>query len=651
MRNRKLRSITSLFCAIVMVSFLIGTLAACSADSGDESSASSSVSVSQSASSVTSKTESASIDTSNEDTDTGIGSSTDVSKPSYDVDDTNTTANAANMTTIKLNKTTATVSGSGAKANGSTVTISSAGAYSISGTLNNGQIIVNSPADGTVHLILNGANITCSKSSPIYIKDSDKTVITLASGTKNIIKDGTSYVLDDAASGEPNAAIFSKDELTINGTGSLTVDANYDDGIASKDELKIMSGNIAVTAVDDGIRGKDYLAIKNANITITCKGDGLKSSNTTDTSLGFITIESGTIKITSDMDAIQAETSVEITGGNITVKAGGGSGYTVSNNTGLDNPQSSKSGSSVSTKGIKAGKEILISGGTLGISSADDGINSNNAVNISGGNIRIASGDDGVHSDTTLKINGGTINIIKSYEGLESAEITINKGTVHVASSDDGINVAGGNDQSSVKGRPGQNTFSSGSNLYLYLNGGYIYVDAVGDGIDVNGSITMTGGTVLVNGPTSDGNGALDYDGTFKVTGGFLVAAGSSGMALAPSTTSTQYSIMATFSSTQSAGTLVHVEDASGKNIVTFAPTKQYNNVVVCSSGLKKGESYNIYYGGKSSGTNKDGLYTGGSYSSGTKCTNVTLSSVVTTYGSTGGMNGGMNSGGDGRMR
>jgi hypothetical protein len=187
--------------------------------------------------------------------------------------------------------------------------------------------------------------------------------------------------------------------------------------------------------------------------------------------------------------------------------------------------------------------------------------------------------------------------------------------------------------------RPGQNTgATSGSSILLTINGGYIYVDANGDGIDVNGPVTMTGGTVIVNGPVNNGNGALDYDGAFTMNGGYLVAAGSSGMAMAPQSSSSQYSIMVNFDNTQPVGTMVHIETVIGDDLLTFVPTKTYQSVVLSSPELANGMTCSVYTGGSSTGTVRDGLYTGGTYSGGTPVTTLTLSGVVTTAGSTAAM-------------
>jgi hypothetical protein len=572
----------------------------------------------------------------------------------YDSDDEDDSWDSDETSQIILAGDAIEFYGSGAVVDGTQIAITSAGTYCLSGTLNDGQIIVNTKDEETVRLILNGVDISCSTSSPIYVKNAEKTVITLAEGTENLVTDGDAYIIEDSLiedseSIEPNAAIFSKDDLTINGSGSLTVNANYNNGVQSKDDLKITGGNITVNAVNDGIKGRDSIAIKNANITVNAGADGMQSNNDADEEKGYVFIESGTIAITAGNDGIQAETSLIISGGNITISSGGGSANSSSNigqegntwgnwgNRGMDWDIGTDSDSSTgSAKGLKAGVNITITGGTINIDSSDDSIHSNDSITINGGNMILTSGDDGMHSDSTLEINGGEISITKSYEGIESAVITINDGNIHITSSDDGINVRGGNDGSSIDGRPGQNEFTDTGNNHLYINGGYTVIDATGDGLDVNGSINMTAGDVIINGPTSDMNGATDYLGTFTVTGGFMVAVGSSGMAQAPGTSSTQYSVLINFSTQQSADTIVHIETEDGEEILTFVPTKTYQSVLLCSPELENGETYIVYLGGSSTGTVTDCLYSGGKYTAGTQITSFTISSIVTWVGSSG---------------
>jgi hypothetical protein len=515
--------------------------------------------------------------------------------------DADYTWNESDIVTITLNGSSITVEPAVANVDGGTVTITTAGTYSISGTLDNGQVIVDTEDEATVRLILNGASINNSSTSPLYIANAEKAVIVLAENTTNSITDGATYVFESEDEDEPNAALFSKADLTIYGKGSLTVNGNYNDGIVSKDGLIIGSGSIRVTAADDGIRGKDYLIVEDGAIQINAGGDGLKSDNDEDTDAGYIWIEGGDITITSAGDAIAAETDALVGNGKFTLTAGGGSSSSIADDD--------------SAKGIKAGVLLIIEGGTLAIDAADDGVHSNANISLNGGAVNIATGDDAVHADAYLGINGSDLTISKSYEGIEASVIAITDGTIHVTSSDDGIN--GATDDTSIE-------------PYLYVYGGYIYVDAAGDGIDINGSIVMTDGTVIVNGPTTNSNAAIDYDNSFKISGGFLLAAGSSGMAQIPGTSSSQNSVLVTLSSAQAAGSLVHLQASDGTTLATFKPAKKYQSFAFSSPDLKTGTTYSLYLGGSSSGTATDGLYSGGTYTTGTLSTSFTISSVVT---------------------
>ena len=542
---------------------------------------------------------------------------------------------------IQLNGNSIQVEAEGVQVDGDQLTITTAGTYRLSGSLVDGQIIVDTDEKELVRLILDGVDISSSTSAPIYIRNAEEVLLLLADGTENRISDAGDYRLDDPETDEPNAAVFSTADLTIAGDGSLSVSGNYNDGIASKDGLVIANGEITVQAVDDCIRGKDYLVIKDGLIKVVAGGDGLKSDNAEDETRGYISIESGQIEITAGGDAIDAETDVIIADGSFNITTAAGS------QTRLDQY--------TSAKGIKASVSILIDDGTFTFDTADDALNSNGSIEINGGSFLIASGDDGMHADETLTINDGNIRITQSYEGLESAVITINAGEIYIRSSDDGINVAGGVDSSGMNpgmgGRPapggrGQDFFTSAGNYYLYIHGGYIVMDAGGDGLDVNGAAEMTGGVVLLNGPTENMNGALDYYTAFNISGGILLAVGSSGMAQAPSESSSQYALLANLSSAQRAGTLIHLQTSSGEEVLTFSPSKSYQSIVFSSPDLEKGTTYEIYLGGSSSGSEVDGLYQGGNYTGGTQLTSLTISSPVTYLGSSGGFGGGRMPGG-----
>jgi hypothetical protein len=517
---------------------------------------------------------------------------------------------------IELNGNSITANSANATVNGSTVSITSAGTYSITGSLSDGQLIVNTKEDEIVRIILNGVTMSNSGSAPIYVKKANKTLIVLATNTNNYVTNPTSYIPTDD---EINAVIFSMSNLTFYGDGSLTVKGNYKDGITSKKGLIIKSGNVTVESVDHGIRGKDYLVVKNGTLKINAGGDGLKSDNTKDAAKGYITIQDGKFDIIAKGDAISAETNIMITAGRYLLSSGGGSNnrdYLVDN---------------TSAKGIKAGASLIIDDGSFSLDSADDAIHSNGSLAINGGSFTIASGDDAIHAETALEVNGGDINITKCYEGIESRSIlTINNGNIHIVSSDDGLNVAAGTDGSVSNKMPSgqEDPFP----YYLFINGGHIVIDTTfGDGIDVNGPVEMSGGDIIINGSTRSDNGALDFLAIFKMTGGFLIGTGTTGMEQKPiGASSTQCSLMVIFNSLQQPGTVVHIQTSECEDIVTFKPTKNYQSIVFSSSKLQFGKTYNLYLGGSSTGAGIDGLYQDGEYIPGILYTSFTISKIVT---------------------
>ncbi len=558
--------------------------------------------------------------------------------------------------------------GSGVDIENNIVKITKGGTYSISGTLSEGQIVIEATKLDKVYIVLNGVNITNSKGAAIYIKEADKAVIAMEDNTDNYLTDGKTYAFEDENKDEPNGTIFSKTDLVFIGNGSLTVNGNYDRGIVGKDDLQIENGNITVNSVGDGIRGRDSIVVTGGDIVINSGGDGMQSNNDENTEKGYVLIEGGNINITSNEDGIQGENNVYVRNGEIKINSGGGSdnnnshknqgpGENMGRNQEISNTSSESLEESASSKGIKANTGIIIEGGILNINSCDDSLHTNDSLIIDGGALEIQSGDDGIHSDNTLEINGGNINVSKSYEGIESESITINNGEIYVTSSDDGINASGSSTSEEMTPPSGNNTPDSSQNSdgtsskmqgtgqgagsgmpgigessgtgVLTINGGFITVDASGDGIDVNGCATMTGGTVIVNGPENNGNGALDYDGTFEVSGGVLIAAGSTGMAQALSDGSSINSIKLTLSS-QSAENIVRIEDEDGNEIVTFAPAKQYASIVIASSEFETGSTYNVYVGGSSDGTSNSGLYEGGNYKDGERIMSFTINEKIT---------------------
>ena len=514
----------------------------------------------------------------------------------YEDEDSDSSWDASASTIITLTGTTATVSGSGATVSGGTVTINAAGTYVVSGTLTKGQILVSATKDDLVRLVLNGADITADTNAAIYATVADKLVIILADGTTNTVTDVTSYTYADTEKEEPNAAIFSKCDLSINGTGSLIVNGKFNHGIATKDDLVIAGGDITVKSVNVAIRGKDSVTILDGNFNLTTSdGDGIKSTNDTDADKGWILIKGGIFNISAYNDGIQAYTTLQIDGGTFTITTGGGwpggslkRGSHATNNDGV---VSGKNPTTGSYKGLKSDKIIIINGGTFTISAYDDSVHCNGDITINGGTFTLQSGDDGIHADGTVTINNETIDIKNSYEGIEGAFINLNGGKINVYATDDGINVC------------------SSSGL-LTISGGDIYVNASGDGIDSNGSAVMTGGTLYVDGPTSASDEAIDTERGFSINGGTLV--GTSAVAAGNvSTSSTQPTIKLSVQS-QAAGAAITVKSSSGTVLVSYTPQKSYSSVLVSSPDIKTGESYSVYVNGTLVGTATAAIGTSG---------------------------------------
>lgn len=566
--------------------------------------------------------------------------------------DKDTTYNENDAVKIVFSSDSVSVSGNGASASGSMLTISNEGTYVISGSTSDGRIIVDADKKDKIHIVLNGIALSSLNGPAFYVKSADKVFVTLADNSENSLSDGSNYDFD-SVDAKADAAVFSKEDITFNGSGKLKVTGNYKHGIVSKDDLVITGGDYEITAQKVGMCGKDCVKIGGGKIYIDAGSDAIRSNNDTDENCGFVYISSGQLELISENDGIQAESSVKIEGGDIKIKSGGGSENASYNSDGGFNhfwgrPSGSTSSDTESMKGIKADDNIIISGGNFDIDSADDSIHSNGSIAITDGEFGILSGDDGIHADNAIAIGGGKINIEKSYEGIEASSINIEDGDISIVSSDDGLNAAGGNDNSGFGGRPGQGTFAS-SNAQITINGGYVYINAKGDGIDSNGSLTVNGGIVLVDGPSDNGNGALDYDGSAKITGGVVIALGSSGMAQNFTAAEGQGSILCSFS-VQSAGTSFCICDNNGNVIASFTSSKSYQCAVVSAPEIKKGETYSLYVGAAVSDTDKHGYTGSGTKSGGTLVATVKMSDNVYGGGYQTGFGGGQGHGG-GMMR
>ena len=552
-------------------------------------------------------------------------------------------------TIINAGANSVSVSGSGASGvtvSGTKVTITAEGTYILSGDITGGQIIVAAPDTAKVHIVFNGISIHCENHSPVYIESADKVFITLAEGTQNTLTDESPYILGETDS-TVDGVIFSKADLTLNGTGNLIIEGNYKNGIVSKDDLVITGGTYNVTAVGQGLAGKDCVKIKQGVFNLITGADGIQSDNAEDTAKGFVYIAGGTFTIIAQGDAIQAQTVLQIDGGTYQFTTGGGSANASTASSGQVNQSWGQKGNNpggtaaaaassaasatatavsaadtiISAKGLKAVGEIIVNGGDFVIDSSDDALHSNADLTVNNGTFSISSGDDGIHADSDLSIIGGIITITKSYEGIEGYSISVSGGTIDLTSIDDGFNVSGGSDSSSVNGRPGQNTFTAGSSdMLLAFSGGTVTVNAGGDGLDSNGSLNISGGFITVSGPEDNGNGTLDFNGTGTISGGTLLGSGSNGMLQAFDSNSSQASIAYSLSSTYQAGTVISLADADGKVLADWTADKTFSSIDVSTADLVVGETYTLTAGNDSQ--------------------TILLSSVSTTNAS-GGMNGG----------
>lgn len=532
---------------------------------------------------------------------------------------------------------------------GTTATVTVSSEIAVSGSCQNGQLIVDvdktAEPEGLVTLSLADLTLSNSSAAPIYVASiGNEAVISAKNGTENVISDGTThtdtYTDSEGNTETVNAAIFSRDDLKIKGKGALTVNGNTEDGIACANDLKLWNGNITVKAVDDGIRGKDSVRIGDPDdldySTLQVKiqtnnsstgGDGIKST-ATESGKGYVTINGGSITIESYSDGIQAEQTFTMNGGTLDITTHGGAGETTSgDNTGGpgNHPWGGGMGgwgdsgntntTDVSAKGIKAvglydtagttyqsEGNLIVNGGTITLDTADDGLHCGGDMLLAGGTMAIATGDDGVHSDhkVTIGAEGATgvnspkIEITKSYEGVEGVDIIQNCGTVLVTSSDDGYNAAGGTDNSGNTNPGGWGGgMMGGGNQTLTINGGYVYINASGDGLDSNGSLTVNGGYAFVS-QTGGGNSPIDCDSTWGYNGGVVIAGGSSDMF--------SESIPATYqlvnrSASISAGTTVTITNSSGKIQGTMTFANSAAAIVVCAP-----ESGTVYTGGTLSG-------------------------------------------------
>jgi len=531
--------------------------------------------------------------------------------------------------TIKLDGASATASSDSVKISGSTVTITEEATYIISGQLRDGVLIVNAPDTAKLQLVLGGVDITSKTSAALYILQADKVFVTLAEDTENTLANGGTFAAIDE--NNIDAALFSKQDLTLNGAGSLTVTSPAGHGIVCKDDLVITGGSYRVNSASHGLDANDSVRIKDAAFTIDAGKDAIHAENAEDASKGFIYISSGSIQAEAEGDGIAAGAYMQIVDGTIDLLVGGGSenaskqqsdsfgGFMGGGRPGMMMRPGDMENSAVTTeengtsmKGLKAANSMLISGGNITINSADDSVHADVSVIINSGTFTIASGDDAIHAEDTLTVTAGEIDISESYEGLEALHINVQGGDIRLAARDDGLNAAGGTDQSGMTGgrdgmfgggRPdgmggGHGGMSANANGSIQVSGGTLYINSSGDGLDANGTLEISGGYTVVVGPTQGDTATLDYDTSGIITGGTFIGTGAAGMA--QSFSDSRQGVVAVGVGNQAAGTQITLKNAKGNTVISYAPELNFAVVILSSPDIIKGDTYTITVGSES---------------------------------------------------
>ncbi len=524
---------------------------------------------------------------------------------------------------IELNGSSASASSDSVRISGTTVTITEETVYIISGSLDDGMIIVDAPDTAKPRLVLNGVDINSADSAALYILEADKVFVTLAEGSQNTLSNGGSFTAIDE--NNIDSVIFSKQDLTLNGSGTLTVTSPAGHGIVSKDDLAVTGGTYLITSAAHGVDANDSVRITGkTSVTVDAGKDGIHAENNEDASLGFVYISDGTVHIESEGDGISAGSYMQIENGTFQILAGGGSenGTKESSDSwggfrggfGGGRPGQSSfaeetaADDGTSMKGLKSASGMLISNGSFTVDSADDAVHSNTSIAVNGGSFEIASGDDAFHADEALTVTAGKILITESYEGMEALQVSIQGGDITLTARDDGLNAAGGTDASGISGgRDGMFGGRGGmasSDGSIAISGGTLNINASGDGIDANGTLTISGGYTVVSGPTQGDTATLDYDISGTITGGTFIGTGASGMAQTFS--DSQQGVISVSLGNQSAGTAISLTDQNGGTIITYTPELSFQVVILSSPQIVSGEQYTITVGSVSSQVEAD---------------------------------------------
>ena len=561
--------------------------------------------------------------------------------------DTRATYDEESAVRIELNGSSISASSDSVQINGTTAILTEEATYIVSGTLDDGMLVVDADEAAKLQIVLDNASITSSTSAALYVLEADKVFVTLAEGSQNALANGGSFVaIDDS---DIDGAVYSKQDLTFNGSGALTVTSPAGHGIVGNDDLVLAGGTYAIASASHGLNANDSVRITGeTGLTLDAGKDGIHAENNDDASLGFVYISGGTFAIEAEGDGISAGAYLQITDGAYDLLAGGGS-------------VNGESQSSTSWGGFRGGPMETASSAeeTSESSTSMKGLKAVSSLVISGGAFTIDAADDAVHTNAGMTVSGGAIDISESYEGLEALHLDIQGGEISLVSRDDGLNAAGGTDGSgSTGGRDGRfgggwmggapeapagpgeaperpdgsakepaappqdaadgsdtppemsegggrggrggmgGGFSSASSEgSIAISGGTLTIQASGDGLDANGTIEITGGTTVVAGPTSGDTAVLDYDTSATIAGGTFLGTGAAGMA---QTFRSAEQGVVTEQVSGEAGEEIVLADASGTALLTLSPALDFQFIVLSSPDLVSGETYTLTVGGAS---------------------------------------------------
>ena len=506
----------------------------------------------------------------------------------------------ASATKVTLADAGSKAEGDGVTVDGSTVTISAEGTYVISGTLSDGRVVVDVEDGQKVQLVLKDAQVTSSTGTALYVRNADKVFVTLADSSSNVLAStGAATEEDDHTL---DGTLFSADDLTINGAGELKVTSANGHGVVGKDEVTLVSGTLDIDAAKSGIQGKDSVAVKDGSYAITAGTDGIHAEHESNGAKGFVYVAGGTFDLEVQKDGIDASNDVLIDGGTFAIAAG--------------------------DDGIHSEYDLTVNDGTIRVNKSYESLEGA-TVTVAGGDIDVAASDDGVNAtgvpsstntDDTPTKDGGQMpeggEVPRDMQAPDGGQMPQDgpmpqdgqmpqdgpmpqdgqmPGGGRPGGRSSGFGEGNGDGFSNGHMGGGGGDFENDPTASVTISGGKLVITSGGDGIDSNGSLTVSGGQTYVNGPTSDGDGALDCAGEATVTGGTFLALGSSGMAQGFGSNSTQGSMLV--SAEGSKDDLIELKDAAGNVLVSHTALKDYSCVVISAPGIEQGNAYTLTYG------------------------------------------------------